>query len=266
MWTSSLLKKNGWNLAKNNYSLSLGVCFFTIVLFIVLSAVLIGILSFILSFFLSAGSTVEINRNDLIYLLSIMMVPISGVLIQGIFGILETGKNKYFYKSRFGIVNFEYVFWPFENERYKNIMKIMVCRHIIIFLFSMLFYIPGFIKMYETILVPYLMSENPNLTWKRASAISKATMKGEKMKCFFLQLSFIGWFILGCMVFYVGIFAVLPYFESTMAEFYACMRAKMIAAGITTEEELTERSYPIYSQDAMRNPDNPYYQDYDIYQ
>ena len=45
-------------------------------------------------------------------------------------------------------------------------------------------------------------------------------MNGFKWKLFKLQLSFIGWFLLGAVLCGFGMIFVLPYFEATMAEFY----------------------------------------------
>ncbi len=114
--------------------------------------------------------------------------------------------------------------------------------------------IPNIIKSYEYFLVPYITAENPSLDTKRVFEISRLTMKGEKMHCFGLQLSFIGWFILGgfagsiCAMFLGTVFGavaasagmafVYPYFYATLAEFYCCMREKAMATGISDSFEL----------------------------
>jgi uncharacterized membrane protein len=115
----------------------------------------------------------------------------------------------------------------------------MFFKSLYIFLWSLLFVIPGIVKSYEYYLIPYLLAENPNLSKERAFEISMQTMKGEKWKLFVLQLSFIGWYLLGYLACCFGIIFVLPYFNATMAEFYMCMRAKMISYGYTTDDELT---------------------------
>ena len=63
-------------------------------------------------------------------------------------------------------------------------------------LWSLLFVIPGIIKSYEYRMIPYILSENPNISRKRAFEISKQMMKGNKWDTFVLDLSFIGWQIL----------------------------------------------------------------------
>ena len=70
-------------------------------------------------------------------------------------------------------------------------------------------------------------------------------MEGEKMNCFILGLSFIGWYLLAMlatmMTFGLGsisIYFLTPYVSATFAEFYACMREKALTNGYATKEEL----------------------------
>ena len=114
--------------------------------------------------------------------------------------------------------------------------------------------IPQIIKKYEYFLVPYITAENPNITPNRALEISSKTMKGEKMHCFGLQMSFIGWLILGGLAGSIftaflgvllgsaataaGMALIYPYLYATLAEFYCCMKEKAIATGISSRDEL----------------------------
>ena len=152
---------------------------------------------------------------------------------------VEAGKCAYFYNARYGDSRFGHTFGAFKSGRYMATVKIMFWRMLYTWLWSMLFVIPGLIKSLEYTLIPYLISENPNLSKERVFEISRRTMEGEKANLFFMQLSFIGWYLLGVLSCGFGLYFVLPYHQATKAEFYACMRAKMIAQGITTEEELT---------------------------
>ncbi|MBR2912319.1 MAG: DUF975 family protein, partial [Oscillospiraceae bacterium] len=111
--------------------------------------------------------------------------------------------------------------------------------------------------LYPYVLVPFLLSENAQFPLCCVTEISKRTMDGEKWKFFQLQLSFLGWFLLGVVTLGVGFIFSIPYYQATKAEFYACMRAKMIAQGITTEEELTGAVIPQIQQQPYR---------YDMYQ
>ena len=86
--------------------------------------------------------------------------------------------------------------------------------------------------------MPYILAENPKLTGKRAREISDAMTDGEKWEMFVLELSFIGWFLLGALCCGVGTMFVTPYRQATFAELYAVQRQRVLEAGLATEEEL----------------------------
>ena len=87
-------------------------------------------------------------------------------------------------------------------------------------LWLFLFIVPGIIKAYEYSMIPYLLAENPNLSADEAFSLSKQMTTGQKADLFVLDLSFIGWIILGLICCGIGILFVLPYPEATRAEVY----------------------------------------------
>lgn len=100
-------------------------------------------------------------------------------------------------------------------------------QKLFIALWSCLFLIPGIIKAYEYFAVDYIMSENPEMSYRDAFGMSKAMTDGHKMDIFLLQLSFIGWFILSGFTF--GILAlvyVVPYYNAAMAFAYEELKAE----------------------------------------
>ncbi|MBR5873012.1 MAG: DUF975 family protein [Oscillospiraceae bacterium] len=153
-------------------------------------------------------------------------------------GPIIVGKNRYFMEHRAFNSKFERIFWSFKSGRYMNVVKIMFWREIKIFLWTLLFIIPGIIKSYEYSMVPYILSENPNISSERAFELSKQMTKGEKWKIFMLDLSFLGWRILGVLCCCVGQIFVEPYYEATFAELYQVMREKAHGLGFTNYDEL----------------------------
>ena len=141
-------------------------------------------------------------------------------------GPIIVGKNRYFMEHRGFGSRFERLFWAFKKGRYFNIVKIMFWKEVKIFLWSLLFIIPGIIKAYEYSMVPYILAENPNISCERAFELSKKMTKGEKWKIFVLDLSFIGWMLLGVLLCCIGQIFVMPYYEATFAELYQVMREK----------------------------------------
>ena len=251
MWTNSLLKHNGWNMLKPHYWTAFGV----IVVYSIITAATAYGSSFLAGMFSLILGMSETEKYIFMYSLS----SIAGLLL-AIFlvNLLEVGMNRYFCRARTGDVDLGNLFWGFYGNHYKFVMNAMFHRYIQIVLWSLLFFIPGIIKTYEYILVPYLLAENPHLG-KRALDISKQTMQGEKVKCFWLQLSFIGWSLAG-LLFGIGIYFVIPYYQATMAEFYYCMRAKMFAMQITSPEELQNPETISETYEYTEQNVNPYHQ------
>ena len=91
-------------------------------------------------------------------------------------------------------------------------------------LWLFLFIVPGLIKAYEYSMIPYLLAENPNITTDEAFSLSKQMTTGQKMDLFVLDLSFLGWIILGLICCGIGILFVLPCPQATKAEVYLTLR------------------------------------------
>lgn len=81
------------------------------------------------------------------------------------------------------------------------------------------------IKRYSYMLVPYIIAENPKIKTLDAINLSRKMMDGHKWECFKLELSYIGWIILGTVTF--GITEVLystPYRVAALTEYYVSLR------------------------------------------
>ena len=116
------------------------------------------------------------------------------------------------------------VLYSFKNG-YGHIGGIMFVRTVFICLWSVLLIIPGIVKMYEYMMVPFILAENPDMSRKEVFALSKKMMTGNKWKAFVLDLSFLGWSILGGIT--LGILNVLfvaPYQNLTKAELYQTLK------------------------------------------
>ena len=88
-------------------------------------------------------------------------------------------------------------------------------EYIYIFLWSLLLLIPGIIKSYSYAATMYLVHEK-DLKGNEAITASRRLMKGRKWKLFCLDLSFIGWYIVGLLCLGVGTLWVQTY--HTMAK------------------------------------------------
>ncbi len=87
-------------------------------------------------------------------------------------------------------------------------------------LWSILLIIPGIIKSISYSMSMYILAENPQMGALDAINESKNMMEGHKAEYFVLGLSFIGWILLCMITFGVALIYVIPYMETTMANFY----------------------------------------------
>ena len=129
-----------------------------------------------------------------------------------------------------------------DNE-WSNILahgdNIQFMKNLFIFLWSLLFIIPGIIKTLAYFAVPFILAENPDMPYKRALQLSKDMTMGHKGDIFVMGLSFIGWTILTALTAgIVGAFHYFPYLYATEAEAYAFLREEALMKGITTIDEL----------------------------
>ena len=198
-------------------------------------------------FFYEVGAAFEnFFSNPLIALTTIFIIVLAfmiGLVIAFgwsafVAGPVIVGKNRYFMEHRAFGSRFERLFWAFRSGRYLNTVKIMFWKEVKIFLWSLLFIIPGIIKSYEYSMVPYILAENPQISCERAFELSRQMTKGEKWKIFVLDLSFIGWRILGMLCCCVGEIFLQPYIEATYAELYQVMREKAHGLGFSDYDEL----------------------------
>ena len=108
---------------------------------------------------------------------------------------------------------------------YAHIGMIMFLRGLFTGLWMLLFIIPGIVKSYEYMMIPYLLAEHPEMTRQEAFAESKQMMDGNKWDAFVLDLSFIGWTLLGVCTFGILlVFYVEPYIYLTRAELYHALK------------------------------------------
>ena len=150
----------------------------------------------------------------------ISVASILGILYTIFIGnVIVVGKNGYFTKNHDKNPELGEIFSGFKGN-YLNVVKIMFLMDLKTLLWLLLLIVPGVIKAYEYSMIPYLLAENPDLSAPQAFSLSKQMTTGQKMDLFVLDLSFLGWIILGLICCGIGILFVLPYPEATRAEVY----------------------------------------------
>lgn len=153
-------------------------------------------------------------------------------------GPIEVGMNRYFLDARLDRSDFINLFGVFRTGRYMNIVKATGWRMLFTWLWSLLLIIPGIIMGYAYSMMPFLLADNPTLDYRRTMEISKAMTQGHKWNIFVLDLSFLGWYLLGMLACGVGVMFVVPYHQATRAELYVVLRQNALESGLLKSEDV----------------------------
>ena len=178
------------------------------------------------SFGISTGAIIAVMTVIFIiaFIASLVILVISFTIRAFLICPIELGCKRFFRKNLDEPAKLSNIVFAFDNH-YLNVVKTMFLRMLFTFLWSLLFFIPGIIKSYEYRLIPYILSENPDMDYKEAFKLSKDLMTGNKWNAFVYDLSFIGWSILSVLTCGIlGIFFVNPYKGSADAALYEAIR------------------------------------------
>ncbi len=183
------------------------------------------------------GNEIDVNETDVAFgiaIFSIVALTVFAiVLVASAIGIaidvllinpVEFGCRNFFRRNLDEPAKLSSLTFAFDKN-YKNAVKTAFFKDLFIWLWSLLFVIPGIIKAYEYRLVPYIFAENPDMKYSDILAESSKLMKGNKWKTFVLDLSFIGWELLSlCTCGLLSVFYVDPYKLQTDAALYEALK------------------------------------------
>jgi len=246
MWTRALLKENGKVAFRRNY--------WTCVIVSVLATFLCGGTVGGVNYNLDAEDTASMFDGTSAYEYFMQIPPyvwaiVATAIVMGtvlglaisilVSNVAIVGRERYFLENREHKTDIGRLFYGFQGGRYSTTVLVMFLRSLYIFGWSLLFLIPGIIKSYSYMLVPYILAENTYLDRKRVFELSSQMMRGHKMEAFELSLSFIGWIFLGALSGgLVNIFYTQPYINATFAEFYSAIKAEAKMKGVFADSEL----------------------------
>ena len=231
MWNRAELKMRGNMAFKKNY----------------VSAVVVALLMGIFGTVSGESSARRVSENSDIYsgnlfnvgmitglLAGIATVVILIVLVAKVFvgNLLKMGGYRFFILNQTAQPGIGTLLDGFRSGHYVNIVLTMFLRDLFTALWSLLLVVPGIVKHYEYLMVPYIIAENPAMDYKEAFQISKQMMDGEKMEAFIMDLSFLGWYLLNAVTCgLLAIFYVNPYVQASFAEMYTFNKQKAYQEG-----------------------------------
>lgn len=109
-----------------------------------------------------------------------------------------------------------------------RVFMLSLLKTVFIFLWSLLFVIPGIIAAYRYSMADFILAEDPDITPLKAISLSKEMMRGKKLKFFDLNCSFIGWFLLSIITFGLSGLYSIPYERLSATYFYIDVKNEYI--------------------------------------
>ena len=106
------------------------------------------------------------------------------------------------------------------KEDYGRVLGISLLRAVFICLWMLLLIVPGIIKAYSYAMTNLIAEDNPELGPKECIDRSQAMMDGHKMELFLLDLSYIGWILLGILSLGIGLLWISPWMQMAHVRFY----------------------------------------------
>ncbi len=144
---------------------------------------------------------------------------IAGIALLVVGSAIEQGHNVYY----LDLLRREPAGVPTLFSRFKYIGKAFGLRMymmLFVFLWSLLFVVPGIIAAYRYAMATRILAEDPSKGIRQCVEESKAMMYGNKGRLFGLHMSFIGWVLLGALTLGVLYLWISPWMMAADTAFY----------------------------------------------
>jgi len=126
-----------------------------------------------------------------------------------------------------------------------NTFILYLLQSVYVFLWSLLFFIPGIIKSYSYRMAFYLYNDNRFLSADEAITKSREIMDGHKWELFCLELSYIGWILLSFFTCGILLFWIQPKMEMAIYLFYLNITGQELEPTIKTHSDNLSNVEPI---------------------
>lgn len=147
---------------------------------------------------LAAQADINVDLYSTIYNSMPSTSPIASIYVILVSGAFTLGITIFFLALfRRQHVDVADVFLGFEN--FGKALGLMLFQALFIFLWSLLFLIPGIIASIRYSQAFFILADDPTKSIRQCMNESKVMMKGNKSKYFCLSLSFIGWTLLAAL-------------------------------------------------------------------
>ena len=156
-------------------------------------------------------------------------------------------------------------------SRFGKALLLLVLMSVKIMLWSLLFVIPGIIAAFRYSQAFYVLADNPDMSVSRCIKESCRIMAGNKGRYFYLQLTFIGWYILanipsgifsslidgnGAFAIVMAVLLSLPvvvvdaYMMVSVTAFYELATERLVVMSSTDYDNMVNADYTVNESDA----------------
>lgn len=185
-------------------------------------------MALLLTVLLLAANLLCVWNNEIALICGVLIMPaISLSLVNMYISLLASDR-----------LRFRHLFYGFRD--WWSAFKLNLFSTLYIYLWTLLFIIPGIVHAFAYSQARYILASNPRMGAHECLRRSKALMKGHKREYFRLILSFFGWVLLCIPTFGLLLIWVLPYFQATLATFYISI--------LPDEEESAQGTAPVANE------------------
>ena len=237
-------------------SARVSACLFTL-LFLAISWLLSGISEYVSldaerAYYLSVASGVDLSFLALHRTFSPVLVTFVSIMVGLLNVLLNAGYARYHLGIRRGEeMPYETLFDGFSFAG--KLILLSIVQYIFIFLWSLLFVIPGIIAAYRYRFAVYNLCEDPEMGVMDAINMSKAQTNGFKWQLFVLDLSFLGWQILCGLTLGILYIWIQPYIFQTDIGYFQQIKS---VKGIGWTPHAPESDGRFHPHDPFDNMDN----------
>lgn len=114
-----------------------------------------------------------------------------------------------------------------KREYIGKITAVYFIKKVISFTGFLLFIVPGIYFAIQFLFVPYVLSENPDMSISDVFNTGRKLVKGKTVLILKLFLNYFKWYILGFLCLGIGMLFVNPFFEMAKKELYIYIKKEM---------------------------------------
>lgn len=180
------------------------------------------VLATLILFLISGATSIVDSRLSWIWGLVAWLVilfiemPIAFSYTTAFLPLVRNGEHKDFMEKMFGV---------FSNGNYVRALSVSLLTCVYILLWMLLLVIPGIVKSYSYAMTYYIAKDHPEMSAEECIHESRMMMQGYKAKLFLLDLSYIGWILLGCLTLGILLLWVEPKIYTAHVHFYEDLKA-----------------------------------------